>query len=324
MISHKTASHRRKKSLFQGFTIIELMVSLVIIGILLAIIVPAIQQALEAARRTTCKNNLHQIGAAISDYDSQHGIFPHGASGTPDGETNFSFLVLILPQMEQEAIYKRLLRSKGFAARQWARETLVNAFVCPSDSETIQRAPRTMGANYAGNFGTGVQKFGYNGVFLPAAGSEQSRDGSVRSRDIKDGLSNTAMVSEILTSGGSNSRLRLLWRTEKFLGAPDQLEEFAAACALVGNGPRDPRSGGRGRPWINGFVNVNFYNHILTPNQPSCTNGGAGQEGAYTATSQHFGGVNVLYADGTVKFTSETINLEVWRAAGSRNGGEYD
>lgn len=302
-----------------GFTILELVVSVAIIGILLAIIIPAVQQVREASRRVTCKNNLHQIGVAIHEYESIHGILPPGSFSPKKFSASFSFLVGILPQMEQEAVHTKLMLSSDYESRQWAREFSINAYACPSDSETIQRSPGgSQGANYAGNFGTGVQKFGYNGVFQHTGGSDQRREGPVRFRNIKDGLSNTAMVAEILTSGGSNRRLRILWDTERLAG-PDQLEEFAAACAAIKD---SDRVGGRGRPWIDGYVSVTYYNHILTPNQPSCLNDGLVQEGAYTATSQHSGGVNVLYADGTVNFISDTIGLEFWRALGSRNGGE--
>ena len=320
MISYITAEHTREKKGQSGFTLIELLVSITIVGILTAIILPAIQQARESARKISCKNNLHQIGIAIHDYEAKFGILPPGRG------KRFGWLVEILPQMEQGHLYNKADFSKDVwgSENKFLRNTYISTYACPSDAETRNAiGAESYPASYAGNYSSGFQKYGYNGIFLPLRSSwEQFPAGRIRLEDITDGLSNTAAVGEILVGDGSGDLLRTLWATPRRIEGADQLDEFASFCASMG--PKTPGGAkyGLGNTWISGDAGQTWYNHVNTPNKPSCLNQNDVIQGCYSAASLHIGGVNVLYADGHVQFTSEIIDLQTWRALASRNGAE--
>lgn len=305
-----------------GFTLIELLVVIAIVGLLMALLLAAVQQARESARRTQCVSNLHQLGVAFQSYHDAFGAFPPG-----NGGKGFSFLAHSLAQLEQRPVFEQI----DFSASPWdaqneiVKKIIVPLFHCPSDPKNDGRAV----TNYCGNFGSGVQKFGYNGVFrimngwYLTPGEDPKGVYMISSASITDGLSNTAAASEIrVGSGKETERLRVIWQTPVQLGAPNQLDDFANECAAMVAPPPLFNPWDRGIAWLFGDQMYTGYNHVLTPNQNSCTNGGTVQTGAYTAGSLHPGGINVLSADGHVDFKSEMIDLRVWRAFGSRNGGE--
>jgi len=298
-----------------GFTLVELLVVLAIIGILVALTLCGVQHAREAARRAQCTSNLRQMGVAIHSFCSAHRMFPPGM-----GANGHDFHALMLPQMDQTPLFERLdLRVLVSLPPNdaVARESLPT-HRCPSDSGADVLTPA--GTNYAGNGGTGVQRYGYNGFFRYLASSGVRDSGPIRPADVVDGLSQTAAVSEILVGDGSYDRLRTLWQLPRRLDAPSELEEFADYCRS-GRWTRGD-AWFRGRPWTDGNLGATLYNHVLPPNQNSCTNGTRVQQGAYAAASDHPGGVNVLFADGHVRFVSSTVDLSTWRALGSRNGHE--
>jgi len=319
MISHTTAKQSRKESFYRGFTIVELVVSLAIIGILLAILIPAVQQAREAARLASCRNNMRQIGVAIHNFESERGIIPplSGIAGVGG-----SYLVSILPQMDQTALFDRYLVAKTFDEKTKIGSVMIRSYICPSDSfgDRLVLASPSRATNYAGNYGTGYQKFGYNGFFRPSNSTSLVVGGPLRFADISDGLSNTVAVAEILSANGSNDPLRSVFATPQPLYRPDQLEEFASVCA---NLPIQGVVGDnfvRGRPWVWSDHLSTYYNHILTPNHKSCLNFQNPRNSALTSSSAHHEGVNVLLADGSVDFISESIDLVRWRNLGSREG----
>jgi prepilin-type N-terminal cleavage/methylation domain-containing protein/prepilin-type processing-associated H-X9-DG protein len=298
-----------------GFTLIEVLVVIVILGILMALLIPAVQSAREASRRSGCAAKLRQLGLAILNYESRFGSLPpgHGSSGG-------SFLLAILPEVEQAGLYHAL--NHGTAGSLAAPpenttvfQTIIPLFLCPSNPGT--HPGRT---NYAGNRGTGVQSSGYNGAFtvsgLPI----------VQTRDIRDGLSNTAMVSEWLTASvfptPRDSRVVVL-RTPIEATKPEDFESFARGCEGL-----DPKTATPGAPeskgtnWLVGEFGFTLYNHTLIPGRNSCTNGSAFQQGAWTASGGHPLGVNLLFADGHVQFVKNQVAISVWRALGSRNGAE--
>jgi prepilin-type N-terminal cleavage/methylation domain-containing protein len=126
-----------------GFTLVELLVVIAIIGVLVALLLPAIQAAREAARRMQCSNNLKQIGLAIHNYESAHGAFPAGNSaikGSSLGPYTSTWTIDILPHIEQQALYDLWDPTVGdhMPANQQLRETFVQAYICPSDEETDQ------------------------------------------------------------------------------------------------------------------------------------------------------------------------------------------
>lgn len=297
-----------------GFTLIEAVVVVSIIAILAALLIPALQAAREASRRSGCAANLRQLGLAVQAYEARFGCLPPG-----HGHGGASFLVAILPDLEQGTLYHALNLSLGglnpAQENRTAFRTSLSVLACPSDPGT---APgRT---NYAGSRGVGVQRYGYNGAFsfpsLPV----------VRARDFRDGLSGTSLLCEWLTAPADplppDPRLVVL-RTGREATAPDQFDSFAAECLRL-----DPRSAPQGAPtskgsnWLFGEFGFTLYNHTLGPNRNSCTNGSAFQQGAWTASGGHPRGVNLLFADGHARFITEGVQIGVWRAIGSRDGAE--
>jgi prepilin-type processing-associated H-X9-DG protein len=201
-------------------------------------------------------------------------------------------------------------------------------YTCPSDGRALTRLggllfPHHVAAtNYVGNAGSGVQKAGYNGFFRPIHSPyPQYSGGFLSSSEMSDGLSNTAAFSEILVGDGSQHRLRTNYNTANMRNAPDELEAFAADCRSGDYAPLG-EYWFRGRPWLDGNLSRTLYNHVLTPNLPSCANGTDVQRGAYTAASNHSGGVLVAFGDGHVEFVGDAVALQVWRAMASRNGTE--
>jgi prepilin-type processing-associated H-X9-DG protein len=296
-----------------AFTLLELLVAFSIIALLIAMLVPAVQYAREAARRAQCASHLHQIGIAMHAYHGDHAQFPPGSSGGA-----FALHTTLLPYVEQSDLYNHVNFSLTcFAAENTTiRVTAITLFACPSDpSAHLRESDGTVASNYAGNFGTGVVPNGYNGVF------RHLRAGGISAKDVSDGLTNTAAVSENLVADGSAQPLRTVWDTPVRL----PFDLFTDSCATLST---TPAAVGlfwwRGRPWTYGDAGRTLYNHVLEPNQNSCTNYGDVQGGAYTATSAHSGGVNALFADGTVRFMGSTISRHVWRAIGTRGGGEQE
>lgn len=296
-----------------GFTLVELLAVLAIIGLLLSLLLPAVQQAREAARRTQCRSHLHQFGLAIYNYHDAFQMFPAGNSP----HYALSLHVKILPYIDQQALYDEFRRRFPYDQAVSGTEDQVIAFLsshpvplfsCPSD----RHAPQT--TNYVGNFGTGVQTNGYNGVFRNSPG--------VKTSEITDGLSQTAAISEWLLGNGDRFVLsRNIWNTPYDLLGPDQLEQFAHLCRETAiSGAAAYR--GKGGNWAEGQVSLTMYNHVLFPNDASCENHYSIQEGAYSASSLHGGSVHVLVADGSVRSVSAQLDLSVWRAFGSRDGSE--
>jgi prepilin-type N-terminal cleavage/methylation domain-containing protein len=284
----------------RAFTVVELLVVLFVIGVLMALLLPAVQSSREAARAAQCKSNLRQIGLALQQFHSARRHWPFGQLK--------SVHVQILPYLELEQLTSDEAQSDALAEKH-----LVEVFGCPSDPAIGCRTTQGKTAtNYAANFGTGVQKDGYNGMFYLGR--------PINASAISDGLSNTAAFSELLSGYGDWSLLRTNWNTPQPMLNPDELDAFSQFCMsgqfLLGD------NWSRGREWTSAHLGYTFYNHILPPDNKSCINGTKVAKGIYTAASLHRGGVHLLLGDGAVKFVPDAISTTVWRAYGSRNGGE--
>lgn len=286
----------RTSSRHSAFTIVELIVSISIIAVLVAVTLPAVQQAREAARRVQCVSHLKQIGLAIHNYEATHGCVPlHVWDG--------SFLVSILPHIDQATLLEKY---DSVPYRNGLSSHLIPLFHCPSDSGAADIAVAT---NSVGNFGYGYQRYGFNGVF-------GNRFSPVRFAEITDGLSNVSAVSECL-SDGDDLRSRI-YQTPYRLTDPDQLESFMHLCRQSA-GLNGVSTSVRGRFWSQP-IPQSSYDHTLYPNDVSCSNHDLYMSGAMSASSQHPGGVNVLYVDGHVSFVATSIDLDVWRSMGDRQG----
>ncbi len=293
-----------------GFSLIELMVSVGIISVLMSLLLPAVQSAREAARRTQCRNNLHQIGISLHSFHDQHGYIK-----------TFATLRSILPQMGYRPLWDELER---------ADETILSGdlvdlsawrtpapYTCPSDSLV---SSRELPLSYAINS-------------RPSAGGEPFHlwNEKRRLREISDGLSNTAVFSERLVVladfrdldtisevEGRKSPLRYAWKTLKEFG-PSETDELAEHCLSPEVRAVAPRGGILGDTIYLG--NEPRYNHLLPPNNwPFTENGNS--EGPFGPSSQHEGGAHVLFLDGSVSFISNSIDREVFWALGTINGGE--
>ena len=181
----------------RGFTLIELLVVIAIIAILVALLLPAVQQAREAARRSSCKNNLKQIGLALHNYHDIHRVFPPGAIGA----SNISGWAFILPQIEQTAAYDLwdFSLSQSHGNNLAARIIPIDTYFCPSKPRPDGNNSSTNAygdyvfSSGSGNINNGTDK---QGMF--------NRNSKVKMRDVTDGTSNTFAVGEKETSHSSS------------------------------------------------------------------------------------------------------------------------
>lgn len=293
-----------------AFTLVELLVVIAIIGILVGLLLPAVQAAREAARRMQCSNNLKQFGLALHNYHGTYGRFPFAIGGTGN---KFSGASQLLPYLEQTNLFNQIDFTRAIAdpLNASARLTELAVMRCPSDLQNTQ--PTAGGAvNYCPNKGVSLRwnDSRADGVlFLQSA---------IRFRDISDGTSCTAAYSERMIGDGSNG---LSSPTDTYLSSGDPMTqddavELCNAVDIADLANQFPQF--MGAPWIDG---KHGYQHISNPNARSCGFQPAGKA-TMAATSRHSGGVTVALCDGSVRFTTENIDSRVWRAVGTRQGGE--
>jgi prepilin-type N-terminal cleavage/methylation domain-containing protein len=294
-----------------AFTLIELLVAIAIIGILVSLLLPSVQAAREAARRMQCSNHFKQIGLGLQNYHSTFKCFPFAIGGTGN---RYSAVSQLLPKMEQNAVYGEIDFSRPVddPRNTTARRTEIPLFRCPSDLENTQ--PMAGGAiNYCPNKGTSLlwQDLRANGVMF--------RQSKTRFRDIIDGTSHTAAFSERIIGDGSNgmnSPDSDVYRSGMNPLSQDDARRFCNSVDISDLANQFPQF--MGAPWIHG---KNAYQHVSEPNARSCGFQPA-RKATMAATSRHPGGVFLLMCDGSVQFVTESISLDVWRSAGTRNGGE--
>lgn len=298
-----------------GFTLIELLVVVMVIAILVALLLPAVQSAREASRRLKCINNMHQMSVALHSYHSTYDCFP--------SRTSTSVQFSILPQIELNSLYSQfnfgaqyLLLIDAASPNLTVRRTRVSLFMCPSDhTHPDWIAP----SNYA--VSRGVDK--RDGVDTGAFPGHEEWVSRVQS--FTDGTANTIMMSEWLVGTGdlfNQAPKRPVFDTQESLNWEINFKAFLSACRTLN--PSQARVGipDKGKEWTkSGYTNT-MYNHNMPPNHLSCYSSGWVQEGAYTASSNHPGGVNSLFADGHVRFIRNTISQDIWWALGTRAGGE--
>ncbi len=335
----------------RGFTLIELLVVIAIIAVLIALLLPAVQSAREAARRSQCINNMKQMGLAMHNYHQSVGTFPMGNmiaaysyGGPPKGTTTwgtFSAHTLLLPYLEQQPLYN----SCNFSWNVWygignqinmtVWNTKVAAFLCPSD----QYAGNNFLNSYYGSYGTGTNPWSSNtnGIFAP-----ENTAYSIAA--VTDGTSNTISHVEALT--GSTVNYKAPWRayvsgvlgnacSMLFNDARQNLPavmQVAQQCVQMIQSGNFGTNNDRGLRWQTGSPGLSLTTIIITPNSQQfpiagcrwdCSAGcGIDFGHIFVPSSQHPGGVNVLFADGSVRFVKSSVNQLTWMALGSTNDGE--
>ena len=315
--------HRPRR---RGFTLIELLVVIAIIGVLIALLLPAVQSAREAARRAQCTNNLKQLGLALHNYHDALGAFPLGR--TIPFNVSYSPFARILPYIEQSTVGSAMNFNLGWSdpANLTVATTTVNTFICPTDPNN-QVPNRWGGLNYRANEGTGVPMWygetdtaGVNKT-LPYPNGVFFANLQCNIANIIDGTSNTAVFSEHNKGDFNNSTATESTDTFRPGTYPNNADEAVQLCSsfdwrnLSFQGVSDV-----GAPWIYGYHSTSEYWHSMPPNSKSCMF--PPSRIAVTAGSSHPGGVNVGMADGSVRFIKSTVNIQAWRALGTRNGGE--
>jgi prepilin-type N-terminal cleavage/methylation domain-containing protein len=293
----------KKYSTRGGFTLVELLVVIAIIGVMVGLLLPAVQAAREAARRMQCSNNLKQIGLAMHNYHDSLGQFPPSRASCCWGTWN----VLIMPYIEQgnvSTLYQNWGGTDATGARYGAPPNSVNvtgrryaSFSCPSDQENAPIGALT-NHNYAVNYGnTSLLQTDLNGVVFGRAPFIGDHLRKVRFRDVVDGTSNTLLVGEVRQGQRSDLRGFTWW---------GDASQFSTYLAI--NSPLPDR-----------IYTLSYCNPVR--GMP-CDVSTAANPTMFASRSQHPGGVNSSLCDGSVRFYSSSLDLLIWRALSTAAGSE--
>jgi prepilin-type N-terminal cleavage/methylation domain-containing protein len=327
----------------RGFTLVELLVVIAIIGILIGMLLPAVQQVRSAARRSACSNNLKQMGLATLNYESAFGALPSSWKPTPGADSGWSAQAQILPYLEQVNLFDQIDFSIPYGdatngAINIDGVTLpisaarVPVFVCPSEKNDEPRLDSSgvrqhYPISYAANAGPWF-------VFDPAARSVGSGSlvpiRKMKVGSIYDGTSNTLLYGEVK---GYTPYFR-----NKATAGDIAMPTNPNSVASLGG---DFKTNSGHTEWVDGRAHQASFTTTFAPNTTVLHVDSSGtefdvdwsnqQEGksataktfaAVTSRSYHAGGVSSARADGSVHFTADAIDLLTWQALSTRDGGE--
>lgn len=317
----------------RGTTVMEVLVVITVIAILLAIILPAVQFSRATSRRVDCANRMRQIGVALAAFESTHQEIP------PARRNHLSWITFLLPWLGEAAVHAKIDFSKNHQSmddENALSATKIPALICPE-------SPRGTGTSYLGNIGTPylsmppaafIERRVENGFFTYGMNKLENGDyRSLRIDEIEDGLSTTVAVSETHRSSTPTAMRTVVAGKDRGLAVrletaathARHYSEFVQACDALNTTARVGYH--LGGPWHDGEVFASLYTHHLPPNSNSCmftSPKGEMRPGRSiaSANSVHGSGVNVLFADSSGRFMSDSIDPVVWQSLGTRDGRE--
>jgi len=327
-----------------------LLVVIAIIAVLIALLLPAVQSAREAARRAQCVNNLKQLGLAVQNYISANDAIPPSGDGGGGFGTDilkvYSMKVRILPFVEQASLYNAFNLLVGPStldgparANSTFNHVSVAAFNCPSDPNIGH--PSYAGSNYAENLGLNWANKNYANDgpswFLGPSTTGLCGGGTVNNAftapvslaAVIDGTSNTVMFSEVLKGDGTLSRdgLHMIYSggpsTQcKYAGQPNPDWQMAQDCI---KNAKTRNYAYKQKEWTRSYSGGGGgYTHTMPPNTKSCVYSAVGSQvfNLFAASSFHSGGVNVAMLDGSVRFIKNSIGYPIWTGIATRGGAE--
>lgn len=334
-----TSSVSRPTPLRRGFTLIELLVVIAIIAVLIGLLLPAIQQAREAARRTQCKNNLHQFGLALHNYLDTMQCFPPGTTYLQNETAasqagHWSAQARLLPFFEQSNLSNLIDFSQGYTTQTNVLSVRVPMFLCPSDTRSEDRNGSHWSINYAANMG---EWFVWNPVTNLGGSGAFGVNSKLKTSDFPDGTSNTIALAEV------RAFQPFLRPTAAVAPANPARPTTPGAVAGLMTAPTDLRQTGH-TEWVEGrspqfSFTTNFGPNTYCPYTDAGVtydvdylNIGEGNVqtagslistyASITSRSQHENIVHVLLVDGSVRPISNNVDLTTWQRLGSRDGGE--
>ena len=331
----------------RGFTLIELLVAIAIIAVLIALLLPAIQAAREAARRIQCVNNMKQLGLAVHNYESTHGVLPPQQVLSFSGslvswKSQWGVTSRVAPFLEQGTLYNSInfaLAASSPTNATVTRSTL-SVLICPSETNPN---PFSSTSNSGVTTTYGVSNYGWSvgdwytfgGPTGPPNRNAFQANASRRFAAFTDGLSQSLLAAEVktYTQAYHNCPAAVPAALAVPLASPDP----ATVLGVLASTPANCGSPTKGHVrWVNGDSFSDGFTTALPPNtkSPAGTpaqdtdltsedeDDGGPTYSAVTSRSYHSGGVNVLFGDGSVRFIKNTVNWGTWRALGTIGGGE--